>query len=406
MLLSFVFLMLQFGFIAVTEAQSSLPQATESVPATISQTVKSLRKIKAADLDTTVPPAAKPLLTTLKHQLRDLIDNNLNSHEGRSRDIDEVQKIILQQLRREGVALRQDYVETGCIYGNIEKIAVLRLANRPDLVAATTTIGICCGEDTSLYVFRRSEGRWKLIIAQESNDYDEVSGAQGWFRYAVSPFADSGEFYLVTANITPWCTSNWQMIRYKVLREGVAPYQPKLLLEQKETIFLGDENKGAITMGQDGFRIEFDAAQNLDVAGVIVRKHIMAYRVEGDRVTRVPPFAAEPEGFLDELFNMPWEEAAKWVEPSALTAFRDWHRRIHSKRSVEDIHFFSSFIFEPPSCKVDEGIRQIGVEFAPAKEGGTLPDGMPEKIFFTVAVKNGDFFLKSVSTTPLPECGS
>src|SRR6266404_2880839 len=43
----------------------------------ITETVGSLRRIHTDAMDTDIPVAAKPLLTTLKHQLRDLIANRL-----------------------------------------------------------------------------------------------------------------------------------------------------------------------------------------------------------------------------------------------------------------------------------------------------------------------------------------
>jgi len=408
-----LFLLLQLGLTSAVEANITLQQNSKAVDVDISKTIKALREIKTDSFDTTVPAAAKPLLPTLKHQLRDLITKTLDFHGSKPEEVGNVQKDLLRELTKQGIDLeksgqmvyREDYVAKGYTYGDIYRISVEKLPLHPDVVAATTTIGVCCGDDTSFYLFRRNKGHWELIIAQESNDYDEVSGAQGRFRYAVSLPSETGRLYVVTANVTPWCSSNWQSLRYSVLREGPAPYQPKLLFKRTETVFLGDEDEGVITILPTGFRIEFDAEQALDMGGVMVRKHIAAYRVEGDQVLRGPPFAAGPEGFLDEWFSMPWEEALKWIEPSELINLRGWHQRLGSERLAKDHHFSASFIFDPPACEVEDGVWQIGIEFMPDSEQEVSPIGTPEDLYFTVVQKDGAFFLKNVSPTlSAPKC--
>lgn len=301
------------------------------------------------------------------------------------------------------VPVDENYNDKGYTYGGIWEIKLEKLTDHPDLLAATTTIDICCGEDTSFYLFRKNECHWDLIIAREANDYNEVSGAQGTFHYAVSPLSAPGQFFVVTAHIPPWCSSNWQVILYRVFREGADPYRPKILFEREEGIFLGNDTRGAITVQRDAFRIEFEAAQWLYPGSI--RTHIAAYRVEGNQVWRIPPMAAEPEGFLDEWFDMPWEEAVKWIDSPDLTSLGEWHQRLGTSRLSHDSQFLTSFAFSPPACEVREGLWEVGIEFDPLAEGETLPAGMPGEIYFHVALKDGAFILKSVSSIPgAPRC--
>ncbi len=201
-LIAFVFL-LQLEFTAVIEAGTTLPQSDEAGDIDIAQTVRSLRKIKTHGLDTMVPIAAKPLLTTLKRQLRNLISRTLDSYGNRPGNLDAVQTVLLQELQKQGIALEKsevmvvdnNQIDNDYTYGDIRQIKVEKLAHHPGLVAATTTIGVCCGHDTSFYAFRKSGRHWELVIAQEADNYDEVSGAQGSFRYAVSPPSGTGRFF-------------------------------------------------------------------------------------------------------------------------------------------------------------------------------------------------------------------
>jgi hypothetical protein len=174
-------------------------------------------------------------------------------------------------------------------------------------------------------------------------------------------------------------------------------------LERNESIYIGNDNFGAITIAPDGFRIEFDVLQWLDV-NVFMRKHIAAYEVEGEQVWRVPPFAAEPEGFLDEWLHMPWEEANKWIEPSEVADLSEWHQRLRAERLSKG-PYSTGFVQHPPACEVEGGIWEVGVELSPRKEGNSLPAWMPEEIYFIIALKNGAYFVKSVSATSTePKC--
>ena len=260
-----------------------------------------------------------------------------------------------------------------------------------------------CGSDTSFYLFRKVAGAWQLAAEQEANEYEDVSGAQGSFQYAVSPPDAAGGFFVVTTNINPWCSSNWQSLRYWVFRVRATPRQPHILLQRKESIFLGNENSGVITIQPENFRIEFDAQQGLD-AGVLLRKHIVAYQVTGDRVSREPPLAAEPEGFLDEWIDLPWEEAARWSEPSAPPELREWQEWLHAERAAKDSPFSHNFAFGPPACEVEQGRWQIGIEFSPFAEDASLPPEMPGAIYFTVALKDDAYVLENVSASSVPQC--
>jgi hypothetical protein len=404
--------MCQFGFSTAAEAGPSSQKAGERVGIDIVGTIKALRQVRLPGDDPSVPVKIRPLLTTLKHQLRDLISMTLNSYTTKSDNLENVRKALLSELEEQGITFERpdvvvvgpDYVDHGYTYGDIYQIAVHKITDHPELLAATTTIGVCCGSDTSLYIYERFDEEWKLLIAQEANDYEDVSGAQGRFDYAVSAPSSGGEFFLVSKNVNPWCSSNWQAIRYQVMRPGQAPYEPKVLMKQSDTIFLGNYRDGEISILPNGFTIQFDGGQMLD-SGVLVRNHVVSYQVHEDEVQRVPPFADKPEGFLDEWFGLPWEQAAKWVHSSsALDLLREWHERLFVGRHGKDAAFFTEFVFDPPACQIKNGQWQIGLEFNPYKENGQLPTGMLRKVFFTVVSKSNAYFLKDVLRSGLRKC--
>jgi len=369
-----------------------------------------MRQVKLPDYDTTVPVEIRPLLTRLKHQLRDLITLTLNSKVSESESLEDVKKALVAEFDKQGITSEKPdmvvvwpgKIDSGYVYGDIQQVGVHRIENRPDLIAATTTIGVCCGSDTSLYIYQKTQGTWKLLMAQEATGYAEVSGAQGSFGYAVSPSSAAGPFFVVTKNVNPWCSSNWQSIRYHVLRPGTVPYEPKVLLNRRETIYLGNLSEGTIDIQPTGFTIEFEGEQTLD-SGKLTRKHVVSYQVQGNEIRRVPPFAREPAGFVDEWFKLPWKEASKLVAPPISSTLRELHAKVCADGQRTEGTFSTEFTYYPSACRIKSGQWQVGIEFDPHK-GKKLPAGIPKKIFLNIVEKKNGYFLNGISRSSHPRC--
>lgn len=258
----------------------------------VAQTVRSMREIKTDSMDTNVPPAAKPLLAQLKRQLLDLIIATINAHDNRRETPRLLSAMIRAQLEAAGVTVKEppdeisaeEYFSTPYVYGDIHSIEIEQPAGHPNLLAATTKLGVCCGTDSSLYLFERSGSQWQLVLAQEAGDYEEVSGAQGRFSYAVSPPDGQSGFFVVTANVNPWCTSNWQSIRYKALRPGADPYQPRAILNETDTIYLGDYSPYQLRVKHDGFTLNFAGDGDPEE---VTSRHFLIYTINGDHATQV-----------------------------------------------------------------------------------------------------------------------
>lgn len=288
-------------------------------------------------------------------------------------------------------------------YGEILGIRIEKPAGLSDILVVTTTLAVMCGDDTSLYVFRRVAERWQLVGAQEANNYDDVAGALGTFQYVVSPPNAAGQSLLVTTNVNPWCSSNWQSLRYSVFRLQEDGLMSEPALQGSQTIYLGNEGSGTIRMQPEGFRVDFEGGQLLD-PGILIRKHVVAYRVTKNRVERVPPFAREPEGFLDEWLDLPWNEAIRWVNPAATDRLQAWHKRLRPAQSAACLQFFTNFVFDPPACKTAPSRWSVGIEFNPPTEGESLPSGIPTHLYVTVSIRHGAYFLVDASNSAPAKC--
>jgi hypothetical protein len=244
---------------------------------------------------TDVPPVARVLLAEAKAELRDLAGSLL-------RDQPAGAKAAAAYL---GAALHSSLLSTGALetcdsqYGTLLPPEVT--APAADIVAIQVVLAIPCGEDASLFLFRHENSQWRLVLDRERNDYEEVSGGAGAFEFRVSETDARGSFLVISADISPWCSSNWQSLRYDVVRINRGWRVPEPVAEGVETIFLEDEIGLEVT--PDSFALTF-AGSSIDPARV-VRNYQRHYRVEaGNRVTRVGPIANTPMEFVEEWLLM------------------------------------------------------------------------------------------------------
>ncbi len=272
----------QAGTVAASKAPSS-----SSLTATMLQ----LRQIRVKELDTDIPEAAKPLLTTVKQELCGLIQDTLNNPDFRGMNPQELRAQIVSRLKSVGIAVAEPQptsdTETAANaispFGTLLGVTLATPDGYPDLLVATTTLSIPCGDDSSLYLFEKHADGWELILGQEVNDYDSISDAQGSLGYAVGPADRSQPFFVVMASVNPWCTSNWQGIRYTVMRPGKTAYQPVILFSTTDTIYLGNAEDYRITVTPNGFTMEFESSAP-DNSDELSAKKRVKYKVSGNRV--------------------------------------------------------------------------------------------------------------------------
>lgn len=373
-------------------AQARPDSSTDS----ISSTVSALRQVNGEEAyDSKIPTDARALLTKLKHQLRDLIQNSLDADADARTPAGVLNAKVLAALRREGVSVGgpKDDVHT---FGSVYAINVTRPRGHKELIAATTDISVHCGSDSSLYLFRREGARWRLVLADEANDYEQVNGARERFDFRVSPPDAQGGFFVVSADVNPWCTSSWQMMRYRVFRVGDEAYSPRVVLKGDDSIYLGTEMEGfRLDATANTFTLRFDSSQSLD-PGRLIRPHVLKFKVEGESAERVAPVAFEPEDFADEWAQMKWDEAERWSDPSRLEELKRWHATLNP----DGKGFSGSEILFVQPCGKAASEWQVGVEVYSDEDSAQLPP----KVFFTVARERGEFRMRGVSDAQPPGC--
>jgi hypothetical protein len=370
-----------------------------TIAATVAEMKQMNRQIPEAE-DYLVPERMRGLLTTLKHQLRDIIIARVKASESAGQKPAQLRADVLATLAGYNVAVGEPEAwknesdkDNPIIYGYVLDLEIERPRLHPDLLVATTTLALPYGNDTSLYVFKRKPGGYELAFALEANGYETILGAQSAFAYSISPPDASGSFFVVAADVNPWPTSRWQGLRYKVMRLGASPYEPQFMLRAEHGVLIDRDPIFELTTTADGFKLTFWEEQHLD-DGIMVREYVLNYMLQGDRVKRVAPLAVKPEDFLDEWIHLPWSEAAEWVEPSARDEMQNWHERLHA-----DNPSCCSELDEVCACQPQPRTWQVVVSFA-----DKLADKLPPQVFVKIARKRDAYFIEKIGTSKDEKC--
>jgi hypothetical protein len=302
---------------------------------------------------TDTPPAARVLLASAKSGLRDLATALLRAHPEQTAA--ELQQAMTDALTGAG-ALEQ----CESLYGNLEPPKVANHGD--DLLAVVTTLDIACGDDTAFFLFRRERGVWTLVLDRENNDYETVAGAAGSFQYRISPPDAHDSRLIVTADVNPWCSSNWQTLRWELRRLNPGWRMPEEIDGGEEGINI----QGEVTLDAtpDTFGLEYLGSSICPAH--VAREYHRHYRIlPGNQLERIEPIATYPLEYVDE-----------W-----LLANPDNRLKVEGEFKT------------PERCR--DGLWQIAYE--PDEEGEVYT-------YFFVAEENGKFRMVSVESEPHDGC--
>lgn len=326
------------------------------------------------------------LLTETKSALRELVLAVVDELSGPALEPARLQAILAARLAGEGLAVDP----LGGHVGTIAELSITRPPSNPDLLAVVSTLLVPCGSDSSLLLLERRGRGYETALVAEEGAFDEVSGAAWSLQWAVSPRLEDGRWFLVTTQLTPWCTSNWRGRRTRLLLPGGSPEDAVVALDRDDFVYIGMDTDVPIEIDAAGFRYACAVTHGLDDAR-FVRNRILSYRLDGQVARRVAPIAEDPVDFLDEWRQLPPEEAALWVTETARGAALAFHEE--SFRTRRDVQASVGEVLECPEA---DGCWRIGVDLEPrAVEGGSAqPDAT--RVWVGVVKRDGAFLVSGV----------
>lgn len=312
-------------------AGGSEAQAGRCDRSTVGSAVSEMRMARAVLLavppeedGTSVPPRAGRRIEALKDRMRDFVRTMMAC----APTAVEPSALAAAMEQRGGVSngTTGDAVPpSDDRHGSLVAFEVSRVEGHPDMLAVVATLAIKCGSDSMLMLYAREGARWRELMVRRSEPYRKVSGGWEDLRFAVSPADARGRWFVATASTTPWCSSAWQSMPYELARPGPAPDRPNIVFRGENGIYLGNDTDTILKAEAGAFEIRHDGA-SID-NGILIRRHVRRYEVDGESVRRVQPVAESVRDFVDEWIVSPWAEAKDWSAGGPTLA--RIHARLH-----------------------------------------------------------------------------
>ncbi len=285
---------------------------------------------EADDLPYNVPAVVRPQLTDVKHLLLQLIQMDLaQGHEP-----DTLLKHLRMQIARAsaGIAEPKCGLHGFCsYYGRLVTLRVERPREHPDLLAVITGLDLFCGQDESLYLFRRrNSGVWRLLLADEVNGFKAVSHARENLKFAISPPVRPHHWFLVITATPPWCTSVWSALNAWVFVPD--PGRSRLKLVEHRRIGINRDYGYVLKVAPGGFALGYLTTAALDFSDLFVRPGLAVYKRKCSHdklrcsLLRLPYFSNNPIGFLSAWADRKWSQVHSWN--GSVAGLRSAHKKI------------------------------------------------------------------------------
>ncbi|WP_437637533.1 hypothetical protein [Sorangium sp. So ce854] len=310
------------------DAAAPPPPRDVAAPPAPRDTAAAIRALAALEtsaggIGLSAPPAGAPaLLGALKAELRGVVERALDDAEGAppaaARDR------AMAELERLGVRPAPEERR----WGGLIDLRIEQPAAHPELRVALVTLAVPCGEDSSLYVFERGPAGFRLALAQES-DVSERTSEGNRLSYGFVPGRPEGRWALVVSSAGSSCVSLWRTLTTRVLLRGTDPLRPRAAFAGSRRFHLPAGH--ALAMTASGFTLRWTGDPGFLPWYPRWDSFAAHYVVDGDRVRRAPPLAADAASFLFAWLGLEWAEAGRWLCPAVRpSAGERWHRELRA----------------------------------------------------------------------------
>jgi hypothetical protein len=285
-------------------------------------------------------------------------------------DVVQLQKSILGDLEKAGLVASPDE-HLRHPFGKVLGISVSLLPQRDLAEAIVSYDGYCPPDDSVLFLERRMDQKWHLLLNFDNTDFTHPWGIRELLYAGISPSDDKGSVYGIVVRTRSYCpgSGGGNYLNYFVLRPGADPESYQLLLSGEHSY--RDDGDFRILLERNAFTLDFT---DWSITPSFSRTHILKYAIHQDNVRRIGPVAVNPEGFIEEWMSSPWSLARDWSDPAQSFALGDWHEKLKMETGGKS-DLLGSEAFRQ-TCSPEQKLTQI-----------SFPRGFP-----TTGPKSGDIF--------------
>jgi hypothetical protein len=237
------------------------------------------------------------------------------------------------RVRQAGLPMREDPAAFGDLFAPSAEVEFFHVDGLPpEWIGARVQIGVPCGFDLSLFLWRLNpvEGEQaftpELRFARESALTGMAEGVATQ-DYAVRQNTDSQDIEVASIDTGSWCSSYWRTATMVVARSSSHPYRPDRLFQHQEPVYLGDDLSPSVSASDSGFQFRFLTRYWLDVNRNYRLKELDV-EVSHARASVRAPRAEDPALFLDQWVATPWRDSRSWTTGSYEHALRGWHETL------------------------------------------------------------------------------
>lgn len=268
------------------------------------------------------PRGATPALTAAKHLLREWVESRLADQrlDLDTPRLERTWNVELATASPPGPRPVDDQFQSLAAVG---RISVKR--QQDIFLVVITRLGVYCGYDESVYLYRWTLGRWQFALAGETNDYssNEKYRPQSIQSVMVSEPAQDGPGFedrlVLVLGINPWCSSTWQPLYHRVWRLK-ADQSPTRLLHSGEALAKVDAGTRGGASARDVVVEHWTFGMQGDH-----RQEVRRFVLEGNRLVRRDPVALRPFDFLQWWIESPWPDVEPWTEAAVRASAKSMH---------------------------------------------------------------------------------
>jgi hypothetical protein len=390
--------MILVSFPRICGAQTCSSDAVQRAAENVKAIQGRMLEIKGDEdgLDYEVKPAAVEGIRAIKEALAKTIDEYMRCAPEATPDVKAIEGALanLVGANKPEAPFRPETdktpAQTDHIYGTHLKIEVTWPDANLQLVAVKARFGVGCGMDTMLLMYKLEGRIWRQKLRWQSGDYKEVSGAFGdFFEFVLFPDKEPGQWIVVVAHGTPWCTSRFSAYDIDLIRPARGPVPQQLLLHRHDGYVR--EIDPVMKNVPGGFELKLETT-DLDM-DIMTRMGIYRYLVVDGKLQRVQPIALNGRDFVDEWLQSPWSDAVQWSATAKVSDLRTEHARIAKEIDPKGTSH-PQFTYGPVrSCTGDPKLFQVELDEEP---------GTPT--FYQIEEGKNSFTMTSALSTPDSRC--
>lgn len=268
-----VLIFLMLGSSALWAQGKSEPGLTKR----LNDVCEKLASIQVEDMSPAVPPEARGLISTFKRELVLYIQAVLNDPTVPS--LEAAAKRAADAIGRLTDSSAKPKLHP---YGSASIVFDTQAVDR-GLLIVKTVVNLNCGADTSMYILRKDDSRWRVLFREESPTYKLEDMARDECAYVLtSPNAD-GIFLIVTAWYPSWCTSAWRSLHYSIYRAGLSGSSPEMIIHGTDSLYIGfdEEQFVKIEATADAVSLSYYSSNgNFNGTNDPMRKKTLTYSID------------------------------------------------------------------------------------------------------------------------------